>query len=138
MAVNRQWRSALAILAGVAIWTLLWSFGTQAAMAIFPHLLQAGQPIAHPGMLVMYIGYSTVLSALAGFTTATIARSNPRPAVALLATVQLGLGILAELSYWALMPVWYHIVFLALVVPATLYGGFLQQIGTTSGRQAPG
>jgi hypothetical protein len=44
----------------------------------------------------------------------------------LLAVIQLGLGIVAEVSYWHLMPVWYHLVFLATVVPATVAGGYLR------------
>lgn len=40
--------------------------------------------------------------------------------------LQLTLGIVFEVSYWHLMPVWYHLVFLALVGPATLYGGVLR------------
>ena len=37
-----------------------------------------------------------------------------------LTVLQLGIGIFAEVSYWELMPVWYHLVFLALLVPATV------------------
>ena len=40
-----------------------------------------------------------------------------------LAGTNLFIGIVVEVMYWSLMPVWYHIVFLALVVPMTLQGG---------------
>ena len=39
--------------------------------------------------------------------------------MAVLAGVQLLLGIMFEAVSWSLTPVWYHLVFLALVVPAT-------------------
>jgi hypothetical protein len=40
-----------------------------------------------------------------------------------LAVLQLLLGIGFEASAWNLMPVWYHLVFLALIIPATVMGG---------------
>jgi hypothetical protein len=66
------------------------------------------------------------LSVLAGYVTATVAGKDPMPVVWALAVLQLVLGIIAETSAWALTPVWYHLIFLALVVPATVYGGRLR------------
>ena len=42
------------------------------------------------------------------------------------AGIQLVTGISFEVSYWGMTPVWYHIVFLALIVPATVWGGTLK------------
>lgn len=28
-------------------------------------------------------------------------------------------------QYWTLLPSWYHLLFLVLIVPATLFGGYL-------------
>ena len=119
-------RAVLAVLAGAAVWAALWIGGTQAAQAAFPSVLAAGQPITHVGALLGLILYSVPLSMLAGYITAAVAVRNPMPAVWALAILQLVLGIVAEVSAWNLMPVWYHVVFLALVVPATVYGGLLR------------
>jgi hypothetical protein len=43
--------------------------------------------------------------------------------VASLAAVLLLVGIFVEIQYWNVMPVWYHLIFLAVLVPATLWGG---------------
>jgi hypothetical protein len=43
-----------------------------------------------------------------------------------LAALQLALGLVFEILFWDMTPVWYHVVFLALIVPATLYGGTLR------------
>lgn len=119
-------RKILAILAGMAVWGALWNAGTRGAQSAFPDILRPDQPIEHTGMLVIFIAYSVVLSALAGFVTAWAAGPRPMPAVWSLAILQLGIGIFAEVSYWELMPVWYHLIFLALVVPATVVGGMLR------------
>lgn len=119
-------RTIIAVLAGAAVWAVLWIGGTQAATAAFPNLLAAGQPVTHTGALVGLILYSLPLSALAGYVTAATAVGDRMRAVWILATLQLVLGIFAETSSWTLTPVWYHLVFLALLVPATVYGGTLR------------
>ena len=42
------------------------------------------------------------------------------------AGLQLALGLFFEVTGWALLPVWYHIVFLVLIVPAVVWGGELR------------
>ena len=106
---------------------VLWSGGTQAAQAMFPEVLRPEQPIDDTKILLVYVAYSAALSLLAGFVTAVVGRDrSPMTAVWILAVLQLALGIGFELSYWNLMPAWYHLLFLALLIPATLGGGILR------------
>jgi hypothetical protein len=119
-------RAILAVVAGAAVWAALWIGGTQTAQAVFPSMFVKGQPVTHIGALLGLILYSLPLSVLAGYVTAAVAAKNPMPVVWALAVVQLIFGIIAESSAWNLTPVWYHVVFLALVVPATVYGGVLR------------
>lgn len=118
-------RLIVAVLAGAALWAVLWIAGTRGAQAALPATVVPDEPLAHVGVLVAFIAYSAVLSAMAGYLTAAAAGARPMPAVWVLAGLQLTLGIVAEASYWSLMPVWYHLVFLALLVPATVWGGVL-------------
>jgi hypothetical protein len=111
-------RTMLAVIAGAAVWAVLWIGGTKA--------IQLTPPVTSVGTLLGLIGYSIVLSLLAGFVTAATAGPSPRPAVWALALLQLALGVIAETSAWSATPVWYHVVFLALVVPATAAGGVIR------------
>jgi hypothetical protein len=113
------------VLAGAVVWAVLWVGGTKVVQMAVPTALPAGQPVTDTGVLVSLILYSVVLSILAGYVTARIASSDPAPAVRGLAILQLVLGVGIEASAWSLTPVWYHIVFLLLLVPATIYGGRL-------------
>ncbi|HEX4934833.1 MAG TPA: hypothetical protein VFV33_16700 [Gemmatimonadaceae bacterium] len=119
-------RMILAVLAGAAVWAALWIGGTLGAAALVPSALPTGQPVTNGATLAALIVYSVVLSVLAGWLTATVASRNPMPAVWALAILQLALGIGIEVSAWNMTPVWYHLVFLALLVPATVYGGRLR------------
>jgi hypothetical protein len=119
-------RAILAVIAGAAVWSVLWIGGTQALTAMMPDTLRQGEPITASGVLVGLIVYSVALSILAGWTTAAVASRNPMPAVWGLAVLQLALGIGFQASAWNLMPIWYHVIFLALLVPATVYGGHVR------------
>ena len=122
----RTGRAIVAVAAGAAVWAVLWVGGTQAAQAAFPSVLASGQPVTHTGALLGLILYSVLLSLLAGYVTAAVVGKDPMPALWGLATLQLALGIAFEVSAWNLTPLWYHVVFLAFVVPATVYGGLLR------------
>ena len=120
-------RIILAVLAGAAVWAVLWIGGTTLAQSLFPAQLAPGQPVTSIAAMLGLILYSVLLSLLAGWVTALVARANWSAAVWALAILQLTLGIIAEASAWKLLPVWYHLVFLALVVPATVLGGKWRQ-----------
>ena len=124
--MGKTGRVVLAVFAGAAVWAVLWVGGGQAAQAAFPSVLPVGQPVTSTGALVGLIIYSVVLSALAGYVTASVAARDAMPAVWALAVLQLAIGIAVETAGWNLTPVWYHAVFLALIVPATVYGGRLR------------
>jgi hypothetical protein len=119
-------RAILGVLAGAVLWAVLWVGGTQAAQAAFPSVLAVGTPVSSTAALVGLIVFSAALSVLAGYVTASVAARDPMPAVWTLAVLQLAIGIGVEASAWSLTPVWYHLVFLALIVPATVVGGRLR------------
>lgn len=119
-------RTIGAVLAGAAVWAVLWISGNAGLTSALPEIATPGQRLEHVPVLLGLIAYSVALSVLAGFTTAAVKGRDPMGAVKALAGLQLLLGIGFEVSSWALLPVWYHVVFLALLVPATLWGGSLK------------
>lgn len=120
-------RATAAVLAGMAAWGVLWSAGTQATQALLPGIVQRDVRLEHVGVLSGYIAYSVALSVLAGYLTARLAGTRPTRTVWALAVIQLLVGVYFEVIYWSLLPAWYHVVFLALVVPATVLGGTLRR-----------
>jgi hypothetical protein len=120
-------RNVLAVIAGVVLWSVLWVGGAQLAAMMYPAVLAPGQPVTHTGALLGYIAFSVVLSVLAGYATAAAATGNRMRSVRIVAGVLLLMGIGFEASAWQLTPVWYHLVFLVLLVPAALYGGRLRE-----------
>ena len=113
-----------AVLAGAAAWAVPWLGGNAALAAMLPDHVVVGEPITHMGVLVGLIVFGGVLlSLLAGWVTAAVKKDDVMGAVWALAALQFALGLFFEISNWALLPVWYHIVFLACIVPFTVAGG---------------
>ena len=40
-----------------------------------------------------------------------------------MAALLLGTGVAVQIGVWTFMPTWYHLTFLALIVPASVMGG---------------
>lgn len=126
--MNKPLRITLAVVTGVVLWGIVWNLFTLAGTMLIPDELAPNMPITHVGILIAYLVISIPVSILAGFAGAKVAAEHAGTAIKILAGVQLAIGIFVEVTYWDLMPAWYHIIFLAIVVPATLKGG--QMAGT--------
>ena len=113
-------------MAAFLLWTALWLGFTAGAQAAFPDFADPEQPLTHTDMLLGYVAYSVVISVLAGYVCAAVRGPSPMRTVWVFAIIQLVVGIGFEISYWAMTPVWYRLVFLALIVPATVWGGALR------------
>ena len=119
-------RNILAVIAGSAAWTVLW-LGLNAvlrAAALLP-ADTTKRVDAAPPLLALEVG-SVVFSIIAGYVTAAIASGGSYTPLLVLCGLQLAMGIFFQAQAWQLMPLWYHIPFLVLLVPATLLGGWLR------------
>lgn len=117
-------RSFLGILLGFALWTVLWLGGSLAIGAAFPGAFpEAGEfQVSDRNALLAMLTLSVLCSLGAGCVAARKAGRGAR-AVAILAGILLAVGVAVEAANWKVMPVWYHLAFLGLLVPVTLFGG---------------
>ena len=110
---------------GYALWSVLWVGGSAAVTSFVPELGEPGTAITSVPLLLGFLVWSVVLSVSSGFVTAKIAQEKSVVAVRGVAAALLLTGIGVQVGSWSLMPVWYHIIFLALLVPMTVAGGRL-------------
>jgi hypothetical protein len=120
-------RAIGAVVVAFLLWTVLWLGFAAAMQAALPDLIDPAGPVTDTGVLLAYVACSVVISALAGYVCAAVGGAPAMGTVRVFALVLLGVGIGVEVSAWALTPVWYHLVFLALLVPATMWGGRLRE-----------
>ena len=121
-------RSILSIVTGIVVWGVLMTSANLTLTKVMPAKYDENLIPTDPALLLGNILICAALCMLAGFLCATIARAprNPMKHVWILAFIQLAIGIFVQASVWDQMPLWYHLIFLALVVPMHLAGGKLR------------
>jgi hypothetical protein len=123
-------RRTMAIAAGYVLWSALWlGYGAVLRkLAVLP--ADEAAAIGEIAPLLALLTGSVVASLLAGYTTVTIDRTTSTAPVVVLGVLLLATGIFVEVQYWQLMPVWYHVLFLVLLIPACIAGSRLRSGGT--------
>lgn len=124
-------RTILAIIIGYILWTTLWFAGNLTIFAEATEIAGAGQHYDKTGPLVGILVLSVVCSAAAGLTASVIAGRCTRSWVAalILGLLLLLTGIGVQFGVWDLMPVWYHLTFLVLLLPVTFAASLLRRTG---------
>jgi len=119
-------RSIFAVVAGFALWSTLWLGGDQVHRKVWPDAYPPDFPQAPMTAVVpllAVLALSVVCSWLAGLVTARLAPAGRTGPVWVLALVLLGVGVAVQAGVWEALPLWYHVPFLALLVPVTWLGG---------------
>ena len=117
-----MFKTILSIFTGFAVWTVLWLSTNAGLRAGFPDWYNKA-PGSAPSSAVV-LAATIICSLLAGFTTANISETW-RPVI-ILSVLQLLVGILVTVSYWNSAPLWYHLMFLLLIIPMHLLGARLK------------
>lgn len=120
-------RSVLAVVVGFAAWSALWLGGDVAVRGAWPEAYPANfpeTPMTATMPLAATLALSVLCSLAAGWLAAALGRRRAG-AVWALALLLLAFGIAVQISTWSALPLWYHLPFLALLVPVCVFGGRL-------------
>jgi hypothetical protein len=129
-------RIVLGVIAGFFAWVIAWFGGEKILSSIWPQFgaNQAGfqaaiengiQFTADTTMLLTHIVLGSIVSVISGFLAAMIAGGNKRAPLAL-GFLLLAFGLLKAAMSWPYAPIWYHLIFTALLLPMTIVGGKLK------------
>ena len=129
-------RSAGSVLAGIVAWGIVW-VGLNALMgAAMPGSFNDDGTTDSVGLLIVLILLSVGVSILAGYLTARLAARREIAHALALGVVQLAIGIAVQAGFWDLLPIWYHLSFLALLLPGNVLGGVIRR-SANAGVAAP-
>jgi hypothetical protein len=130
-------RIILGVIVGFIVWSVIW-IGTDAVLTmISPNwyarniidlntAAASGQPYqSETLMTVMALSLSVICSFISGFAAALITRENIKSTL-ILGILLLLVGISVSVSFWNYFPLWYHFLFLFLLIPVTILGGRLK------------
>ena len=124
-------RLITAIIAAPILWGLLMLPVSMVVAGFFGDAIQS--PPYPTSYLLLSIGLSCLYSLFAGYGAAWIAgTSEIRLGLgAGIALLIVGLGV--QLSAWDTIPIWYHLIFLALLIPLCILGSRLRGSGQAAG-----
>ena len=123
-------RNVIGIIGGYVVWTAVWLGGNGAVKSGMQDRYDAEGFSLDPTVLVLALILSVVCSVLAGWVAARLA-SKPRGAAMILGGLLLATGLLVQVGAWSKMPVWYHLIFLVLLYPMTMFGAGRGAAGRT-------
>jgi hypothetical protein len=131
-------RIILGIIVGFIVWSIVWVGSDQ-----FLHTLSRDWYGAEKDKIVLAIANneslnldavvviidlvrSIIASIMAGFLTALVAGEN-RKSTLILGIILLVVGVAVQIHLWKVYPIWFHLIFWALLIPMTILGGKLRQ-----------
>lgn len=128
-------RIILGVIAGFIAWLIAWvgvekilsaiwpAFGTHQA-AFQTAITDGGQFTADTTMLMTHIVMGSIISVMSGSVAGLIGGGNSR-APLIVGILLLGLGLLKAIMSWPYVPIWYHVIFTAILLPMAVVGGKL-------------
>ena len=131
-------RIILAVIVGFIAWSIVWVGSEQILSWIWPAWYGAHQAAFELAtynksaftpdttILVMNVIRGSLVSIMSGFLAAMIAGERGRSTMAL-GVLLLAFGVLVAALTWAIIPLWYHVIFTAMLIPMTILGGKLKK-----------
>jgi len=131
-------RIILGVIAGFIAWSIVWVGSDQVLISSSPgwygnhqYAFQAAMVnqtsfTPDPTILMMHLARAAIISIMAGFLAAFIARESRR-APLILGVLLLLFGIAVQAFAWSYLPIWYHLTFLGMLIPFTVLGGRLKR-----------
>ncbi len=116
-------RMIIGAIVGYAVWTAIWLTVNAMVFAEAGEVIAAGDAFTETGPLLGVLALSIACSLAGGVAAAIAGGKRARGAVLGNSLLLLATGIFIQAGVWSLMPVWYHLIFWALLVPMTLLGG---------------
>ena len=131
-------RIVLGVIAGFIGWLIVWIGSEKVIRTIWPafganqkafeEAVKNGPPAsgftADTAMLLTQLVLGIIVSVLAGALAALIAGENTR-APLFFGILLLAMGIAKAVMSWQYVPIWYHIIFTAILLPMAILGGKL-------------
>ena len=130
-------RIILGIIVGFVAWSILWVGSNEVLVTLSPAWWGAHQTAferawtngeafsADSTIMIINLLRSFAISIISGFLAAVVANETKRTTL-VLGVLLLLFGLFVQISAWRLIPIWYHFLFLFMLIPMTITGGRLK------------
>jgi len=128
-------RIVLGVIVGFIGWLIVWVGVEKGLSAVWPAfgvhqkafedaVKNGGSFSAETTMLLTHVVVGSIISVGAGALAALIAAENAR-APLIVGILLLLLGVMKAVMSWQYVPLWYHVIFTAILLPMAIVGGKL-------------
>jgi hypothetical protein len=124
-------KQVLGVLAGFILWSVLWLGFNQVLLMLGLISPNVTEPVTDPKPLLLLLVGSVLISLLTGYVTARIVGFPWALPVAALGVLLLATGIFFQIKMWYVIPLWYHLTFLVLLIPMTFAGARMRAPAAT-------
>ena len=115
-------RNILAVVAGWLSWGIICNLLLfPILMSLFPDQFENTVPTTKAIMASLVLTF--ICSIIAGYVSGLVAATNHLRVVQIAAIINLVFAIVVQISFGDTMPAWYHIIFLASIMPLMIMGG---------------
>ena len=119
-------KQVFAVAAGFILWSVLWLGLNQLLLVLGVMSATTTQPVSDTAPLVLLLVGSVLISLLSGYVTSRISGVEWALPAGALGVLLLATGVFVQLKLWYLIPLWYHLIFLLLLMPMTILGARLR------------
>jgi len=119
-------KQVFAVATGFILWSVLWLGLNQLLLVLGVMPATTSQPLSDPKPLVLLLIGSVLISLLSGYVTSRISGVEWALPAGALGVLLLATGVFVQLKLWYLIPLWYHLLFLLLLMPMTILGARLR------------
>jgi uncharacterized membrane protein len=120
-------KNIFGVIAGFVLWSAFWIVSDLTLTMFSPEWYGNGMQNATTPYLLIAIVRSVFISVISGYVAAVIARQNQIQTALALGALLFAFGVFVQVSVWNKIPLWYHIIFLALLIPATWFGAKMRE-----------
>lgn len=129
-------RIILGVIAGFIAWLIVWVGIEKILSAIWPEfgvhqrafqaaIENGSQFTAETTMLLTHIVIGSIVSVMSGSLAALVSGENKR-APLVVGCLLVAVGLLKAVMSWPYVPILYHVIFTAILLPMTIMGGKLK------------
>jgi hypothetical protein len=130
-------RIVLGVISGFFAWVIVWVGVEKILSAIWPEWYGApqravqraiengGEFTAETRLLLSHIVIASAVAMISGFLASLVAGENKRTPL-ILGFLLVAIGLLKVAMSWPYVPIWYHLIFTAILLPMAILGGKLK------------
>lgn len=115
-------KNIIAFATAFILWIVLWFGSSYLVSLLIPSRFNADGTTESSAVFFLFLVASIIISAISGWVLALVVGESNRTLALTLGAFLFSLALILHASSWQDFPMWYHMLFLLLMIPSILFG----------------